>query len=102
MPDNCGYGIFIDDVYNHFEFLGFVEGEQDPSKIKSGLTPEEKGNGRLWIRGSEKDKTLSEALKKGGTANVLSLKEVIKEYVKKNYLDPSTDGRTVFKFSRLL
>ena len=46
---------FIDEGYNHFEYLMFSEGEESPDTVKKALSKDERANGRLWIKGGQSD-----------------------------------------------
>lgn len=50
-----GYGIFIKENYNHYEFAFIPQDEENPKEVRLGLTDDEISNGRLWVVGSGVD-----------------------------------------------
>lgn len=94
--ENSGNGIFINESYNHFEFLFFPGDEEIPRDIKSGLTEDERKNGRLWVVGSNDD-----ALKNIDKLKNSEKHKVLRDYLNANYARVGS-GNPVQKILRLL
>lgn len=93
---NCGNGIFIKEMYNHFEYLVFPADERASTEVRVGLTEDERKYGRLWVVGGSNDQ-----LKDIEKFKVAEKQKVLLDYISKNYAKLNT-ANPVLKIKDLL
>jgi len=95
QKENTGNGVFIDDQYNHFEFLSVLKAqdEETPAEVKKGLPKDIIQNGSLWVVSKDIDpKKLDQPSK--------NLEEFLVNYILERYTSVLT-GAVVEKIIRL-
>jgi hypothetical protein len=92
-----GNGLYLDENYNHFEYLFDFFGEEDPKNSLKKLSSDEKENGRIWV----KKKNLDGDLKEINDQSSQKIEQILINYVMKTKGSVIT-GQTTNKIMELV